>query len=146
MGTVFSAYDIRGNANDTLTVEYAWTVGKAFSEWLPEQGDVVVFKSQNAHGDIAHGFVEGLLLQGRSVIDGGYGDQSAVIGAIQDRQAVGGVLVSHEDASDVEIIALFGGDGSTIDQSKGLTDIQQLVDSGNFLPAAEKGHVKSLSA
>lgn len=146
MGTVFSAYDIRGNANDTLTVEYAWTVGKAFSEWLPEQGDVVVFKSQNANGDIAHGFVEGLLLQGRSVIDGGYGDQNAVITAIHDHQSVGGVLISHGDAESIEVIALFGGDGSTIDQSKGLADIQQLVDSGNFLPAPEKGHIKSLNA
>lgn len=146
MGTVFSAYDIRGNANDTLTVEYAWTVGKAFSEWLPEQGDVVVFKSQNANGDIAHGLVEGLILQGRSVVDGGYGDQNAVVATVQDQQAVGGVFISHEDAQGIEVITLFSGDGTVVDQSKGLMDIQQLVDSGNFLPAAEKGHIKSLNA
>jgi phosphomannomutase len=146
MGSIFSAYDIRGHAADTLTVEYAWTVGKAFSEWLPEQGDVVVFKEQNAHGDIAHGFVEGMLLQGRNIIDGGYGDKAAVIAAINDHKAVGGALVSHDEVQNLEIIALFDGQGSVVDQAAGLLDVQQLADSGNFLPAAEKGHIKSIDS
>lgn len=146
MGTVFSAYDIRGNANDTLTVEYAWTVGKAFSEWLPEQGDVVVFKTENANGDIAHGFVEGLILLGRNVVDGGYGDQNAVVSTVRDIQAVGGVCISHDDAQGIEIISLYASDGTAVDQAKGLLDIQQLADADNFLPAPEKGHIKSLGA
>lgn len=146
MGTTFSAYDIRGNAHDTLTVEYAWTVGKAFSEWLPDQGDVVVYKAQNANGDIAHGLVEGLILQGRTVVDGGYGDHDTVVTTVQDLRAVGGVFISHDEAQNIEIITLFSSDGVAIDQSKGLMDIQELVDSGNFLPAAEKGHIKSLNA
>jgi phosphomannomutase len=42
MGNTFSAYDIRGRIEESLTVEYTWTVGKAFADWLPEQGSVVV--------------------------------------------------------------------------------------------------------
>lgn len=146
MSTVFSAYDIRGRADDTLTVEYAWTVGKAFSEWLPEEGEVVVFKAENAHGDIAHGVVEGLLLQGRNVIDGGYGDQTAVVNAVNEHKAVGGVLISHDDVQSLEIIALFDANASAVTNESGLAEVSELVESGNFLPAAEKGHVKSISA
>ncbi len=143
MGTIFSAYDIRGHADDTLTVEHAWTVGKAFSEWLPEQGDVVVIKTANANKEIAHGFTEGILLQGRSVIDGGEGDQQAVVSAINENHSIGGALVGHDDIQNLEVIALFDSHGGVITDASGLPALHQLVDSGNFLPAPEKGQLKS---
>lgn len=141
MSTIFSSYDIRGRAGDTLTVESAWTAGKAFSEWLPEEGEVVVGKTADVNESICHGVIEGLLLQGRDVVSVD-GDQQAVIGAISERKAAGGVLVSHDGVQGYEVIAFFDAQGSTVTAETGLAEISELIDAGNFVPAASKGELK----
>jgi phosphomannomutase len=142
MSTIFSAYDIRGRAGETLTVEYAWTAGKALAEWLPEDGVVVVAKS-GTDESIAHALIEGVLLQGRNVAVVS-GDQQAVIDAINANQAAGGVLISHDGAQGLEVITLFDASGATITAESGLVTIAELIDAGNFLPAAEKGELTTL--
>lgn len=143
MSTIFSAYDIRGRAGDTLTVEYAWTVGKALAEWLADEGTVVVMKDTGADEAISHALVEGLLLQGRNVAIG-TGDQRAAVNAIATSQAAGGALISRENAQDLVVITLFDASGATVTAESGLMAISELIDAGNFLPAAEKGDVTSL--
>ncbi len=146
MGTIFSAYDIRGRVGDSLTTEYVWTVGKAFAEWLPEEGSVVIVKGAGANDTTAHALTEGLLLQGRDVIDGGQGDQQAVTGAIGDSQAAGGVLINHDELQDLEIITLFDARGVVVTADAGLASIEELITAGNFVPAAEKGSITSTSS
>ena len=48
MGTIFSATDIRGYVGESITTEYVWNVGKAFSEWLPQDGPVVIVEAETA--------------------------------------------------------------------------------------------------
>lgn len=143
MGTIFSAYDIRGRADDALSVEYAWTAGKAVAEYLPDEGSVAVIKAADVNTEVAHAFVEGILLQGRDVVDCGQGDEQAVIAAITDKKAAGGALISHDGVQNLEIIALYDASGASITEANGLTAISELVDSGNFLPAPAKGHLIS---
>lgn len=139
MGTIFSSTDVRGRIGESDTTEYIWNAGKAFAEWLPEGGNVVVIKSPMADASVARAFVEGLLLQGRAVVDAGDGDQSALIAAIDEAKAVGGALVDCDTAQNLVVITLLDGNASTVTAESGLNDINQLVESGNFLPAAEKG-------
>lgn len=133
--------DIRGRADDSLTTEYAWNVGKAFAEWLPEEGVVVMARSVNANETTAHAVVEGVLLQGRNVVDAGQADQLTVVSAIGDQKAAGGIVVSHDDLQGLEVIELFNAQGVSITAETGLTEIGQLVEAGNFVPAAEKGEI-----
>jgi len=144
MGITFSTNDIRGRADDTLTTEHAWNVGKAAAEWLPEQGDIVVVHSADANESTVRALTEGLLLQGRNVIDAGQGDQQAVVVAIGDKQAAGGVLITHDQLQNIEIITLFDAQAATVTAETGLAEIDQLVDAGNFMPAAEKGSIVQL--
>lgn len=144
MNTIFSSYDIRGRADESLTVEQAWTVGKAVAEWLPEQGVAVVGKSANANEAIANAVIEGLLLQGRNVVQSG-DDQQAVVEAIGTIQAAGGVLVSHDEVQGLEIITLFDTNGVTVTAEKGLMEIAELIEAGNFVPAANKGELTTAS-
>jgi len=139
MDIIFSASDIRGSLGNTLTVERAWTVGKAFAEWLTDEGSVVVVRTESANDSIARGAVEGLLLQGRDVIDAGVGEEQTVIGVIYDQKLVGGIFIDHEAIQNLETITLFDARGATITDSNGLSTIGELVNSGNFLPAATKG-------
>lgn len=142
MGTIFSAYDIRGRAGQSLTIEYAWTVGKAFAEWLADSGDIVVVKGAGADESLAHALIEGLLLQGRNVIDAGEGTQQTAGDTIRTSEAVGGVVVIHDALQDIEIISLFDSTAVMVTEDRGLAEIEQLIDAGNFLPASEKGQVK----
>lgn len=144
MTNVFSMNDIRGHADDSLTTEYVWNAGKALAEWLPEDGDLVIVKAQGAHEATAHALVEGALLQGRDVVDAGTGDRQKLIETIGDQQAAGGALVSHDDLQNLEVVELFDGRGVAITADIGLAEIDELVEAGNFVPAATKGNQKTL--
>ncbi len=141
MSTVFSAYDIRGRAGDTLTKEHAWNAGKAFSEWLPDPGPVIVYKNTSVNLDIYNSFIEGLLLMGRDVVDAGEGRKDDVVNALGDEKIVGGAMVVHDQAYDVEVISLFDANGAEITDKNGLTEVSQLVDAGQMIPAREKGSI-----
>jgi len=143
MGTLFSAYDIRGKLGENISKEYAWHVGQAFAEWLPDTGSIVVATSAAANESIAHAFIEGALLQGRDVIHVSGGSEQVIPDEIASSSATGGVLISHDDIQGMEIIALYDIHGTAIGAESGLSYIGELVEAGNFLPAATKGTLTS---
>lgn len=139
MTAIFSATDIRGTLGDDLTIEYIWDIGKAFAEWLASDGQVVVLRGSSVDESTVHALTEGVLLQGRSVIDAGTGDPQQLIATIMDKQAAGGVLIEYQTTQNLVVITLFDDRGVSLLDSTGLQQITQLVEAGNFLPAAEKG-------
>jgi len=137
---LISACDIRGTEATGLTVECAWNVGKALADWLPTAGSVaVVYLPTEKH--IADAVVEGLRLQGRSVIDGGSGDREAAKARIKTGGLSGAAVIGHDDAAKMTTIELYGEDAERIESESGLHEIQQLVEAGNFVPAAVKGEL-----
>jgi hypothetical protein len=139
MGSIFSAYDIRGRLGETLTVEYAWGAGKAFAEWLSNDGPVIVATAtQDANNEITHAFIEGILLLGRDVIHLGQRAQLAPNDII-DHKAAGAVVISHDGVQNLEILTFYDVHGGAVTADNGLTEISGLIDADNFLPAVEKG-------
>ncbi|RYX79432.1 hypothetical protein EON76_01795 [bacterium] len=143
MSIIFSGFDIRGRIDDSLTPEYAWNVGKAFADWLPEDGSVVVVVDPAASEPIVHAVIEGLRLQGRDVLDGGKGDLETLVRINADAKTAGGVLVSRDDLQNVETIRLFQENAVAITSDNGLIEIADLVEAGNFVPAAVKGELNA---
>lgn len=141
MSNVFSGFDIRGRVDDSLTPEYAWNVGKAFADWLPEDGSVVVVSTQTAVPTIVKAVIEGLRLQGRTVIDGGQGDEQTLVQVSVASKTAGGVLVGHDGLENVETIQLYQENAVAITADNGLIEISDLVEAGNFVPAAVKGEL-----
>jgi phosphomannomutase len=141
---LIGAYDIRGTEATGLTVEVAWNAGKALADWLPTTGSVVVayLPSQQA---IARAVIEGLRLQGRSVVDGGAGDTEAVKTYISTAGLSGGVVIAYDDMEKVITIELYREDAKLIDSESGLQEIRELVQAGNFVPAATKGELTQLA-
>lgn len=139
MGTVFSTGDIRGRVDETLTTDYVWNVGKAVADWLQDEGSIIIAKNASANEQTVHALIEGLLLQGRDVVDSGVGEEQLVASSVIDNKAAGGVYVAHDDLQNIEIISLFNGQGVRITAENGLFNLSELVDAGNFVPAAEKG-------
>jgi len=139
MATIFSSTDIRGTLGDGLTIEYIWDIGKAFADWLQQDGPIAIMRANSVDESTVHALTEGVLLQGRSVIDAGTGDPQQLIATIMDKQAVGGALVEYQSTQNLVVITLFDERGIGILDSSGLQEIIQLVDAGNFMPAAQKG-------
>lgn len=144
MSTIFSTNDFRGRADESLDAETAWNIGKAFAEWLPDDGSVVIVEAAGAHQPTAHAVTEGVLLQGRNVVVAA-GDQATIINAIADNKAIGGVLVSHDQLQGIEMIALYDTRGVALTSERGLDEVSAMVEAGNFVPMSEKGTVTPLA-
>ena len=138
---MFSSFDIRGRLSDSLTPEYAWNVGKAFSDWLPEDGHITIVSDQVSEPKITHAITEGIRLQGRDVIDGGHGDVKRLIQLTADHKSAGSIMISRDDIQGLEVIQLYQENGVAISSDNGLIEIGELVDAGNFVPAAVKGEL-----
>lgn len=141
---LISNYDIRGTEETGLTVECAWNVGKAIADWLPTVGRVaVMYLPSKKH--LADAAIEGLRLQGRDVIDGGNGDKEAAISYIKTAGLSGAVVISYDELEKMTTIELYQDEARLIDSETGLQAIRDLVEAGNFVPAATKGELTQLA-
>src|SRR5258706_3950137 len=69
---VFKSYDIRGKVDIDLNDDFCHKVAKAFADYLPEPGAVVVGYDMRADSArLAKAFMEGVKKQGRDVLDVG---------------------------------------------------------------------------
>jgi phosphomannomutase len=141
---LISNYDIRGTEETGLTVECAWNVGKALADWLPTVGKVAVMYLPQ-HKQLADAVVEGLRLQGRDVVDGGNGDKQAAISYVKTAGLSGAVVISYDELEKMTTIELYDDEARLIDSETGLQAIRDLVEAGNFVPAATKGELTQLA-
>gem|GEM_PF-483542 len=141
---LISAYDIRGTEANGLTVECAWNVGKALADWLPTAGDVMVVTVLTQH-TIASAVMEGLRLQGRTVVDGGVGGKEVARNYITAAGISGAVVVGFDELEKQVTIELYQHEAKLIDSKSGLKEIRALVEAGNFVPAAIKGELLHLA-
>jgi phosphomannomutase len=141
---LISGYDIRGTEATGLTVECAWNVGKAVADWLPAAGYVAVMHTP-AQEEIADAVIEGLRLQGRSVVNGGNGDKEAAKTYVATARIAGAVVVGFDELENVITIEIYQQDALLVDAQAGLGEIRALVEAGNFVPAVVKGELTQLS-
>lgn len=137
---LLSAYDIRGTEATGLTVDSAWNVGKALADWLPTMGSVVVvYRPDQKH--LADAVVEGLRLQGRNVVDGGNGDEETAKTLVKTGGLSGAAVIGFDELEKLITIELYREEAKLIDSQSGLREIIELVQAGNFVPAALKGEL-----
>lgn len=141
---IFTDYDIRGTTETGLTIEFAWNVGKAVADWLPTGGNVIVLYVP-AGQMTANAVIEGIRLQGRNVVDGGVGDKDAATAHIKTSGLSGAVVVGVEESTGITTIQIYKEDGSLVDGESGLKSIAELVEAGNFVPAAVKGELTAIA-
>jgi len=141
---LISAFDIRGTEESGLDVECAWNVGKALADWLPNAGSVVVVTLPTTV-NLAEAVIEGLRLQGRTVIDGGNGDNEAAIAQVKTSGLAGAAVVGFDEMEHVATISLYQEEGRLITMETGLKEIRELVQAGNFVPAVAKGELTQIA-
>lgn len=139
-----TTYDIRGTEATGLSVEYTWNIGKAFADWLPTDGRVLVTTTPTQEM-IATAIIEGLRLQGRAVIGAGQLSKEQIIERVTSDHLSGAVLVSFDELEQVSVIELYQHDSHLITSETGLLDLLNLAQAGNFVPAAVKGELTALA-
>lgn len=137
-------YGIRGTVETGLTTEFAWNVGKSVADWLPTSGTVIVLYVP-AGQSTANAVIEGVRLQGRSVVDGGIGDKDAASAHIKTSGLSGAVVIGVEESTSITTIQIYNEDAAIVGKGTGLEQVVELVESGNFVPAAVKGEVTAIA-
>jgi hypothetical protein len=93
----------------------------------------------------ANAIIEGIRLQGRNVVDGGVGDKDAATAHIKTSGLSGAVVVGVEESTGITTIQIYKEDGNLVDGESGLKSIAELVEAGNFVPAAVKGELTAIA-
>jgi uncharacterized protein YuzE len=141
---LISAYDIRGTETTGLTVECVWNVGKAAADWLPTDGRVLIAGSK-AQLNLINAAIEGVRLQGRAVIEAGELTKQQVIECITADHLSGAILIGYDELEQVTTVEIYQHEGHLVTSETGLKTFRDLIEAGNFVPAATKGELTSLA-
>src|SRR6185436_3421130 len=138
MDAIFKAYDVRGRVGTELTEETVQQIGKAFADWLPEQGLVAVGRDMRPDSAaLAKALIEGLKSQGRDVINIGQVTTDMIYFAVGHYKYAGGAVVtaSHNPGAD-NGIKFCASEARAVGAESGLFEIRDIVKGGSFKPAA----------
>ena len=141
----FTDNDIRAKLTSGESLDFAWNVGRALSDWLAAEGSVVVLRQDQVNEDLVKAVIEGSRLQGRGVCDAGTGNYETLKSTIQNGGYAGGVLLGTSESDNHIVIELYKDSAELIDSRTGLSDIEMMIESGNMAPSATKGELTQLA-
>ena len=141
LASIFKAYDIRGKVGTELTSEVTEKVGKAFANWLPEQGAVAVGRDMRPDSkDLAEGIIRGLRAQGRDVWDIGEVTSDMIYFAVGANELAGGAMVTaSHNPGEYNGIKFCREQAKPIGEESGLFEIRDLAQKNDFTPSQNEG-------
>ncbi|HKX73683.1 MAG TPA: phosphomannomutase/phosphoglucomutase [Candidatus Saccharimonadales bacterium] len=145
---IFKAYDIRGKVGSELSNETCNQIGRAFADWLPQEGVVAVGHDMRPDSaDLAAQFIEGLRQQGRDVWDIGQVTSDMIYFAVgKFNLAGGGVITASHNPGEYNGIKLYRDKVTPVGLDSGLDAVRDAVMHGTFKePAATPGTVTKRS-
>lgn len=139
LANIFKAYDIRGKVGEELNPEVVGAIGKAFADWLPNEGAVAVGRDMRPDSaELAQAMIDGLTAQGREVIDIGEVTSDMIYFAVGSMNLAGGAMVTASHNPGIyNGIKLCREEAKPVGIEGGLADIRDAALSGTFRPAAE---------
>ena len=135
---IFKAYDIRGKVGSELTNEVAHSVGRAFADWLPNEGAVAVGRDMRPDSaELAASLIQGLTKQGRKVIDIGQVTSDMIYFAVGSQQLAGGAMVTaSHNPGEYNGIKLCREEARPVGLESGLGEIRDAALAGQFKDAS----------
>ena len=140
INNIFKAYDVRGKVGTELTPDVSNRIGKAFADWLPEQGAVAVGRDMRPDSaELADALIEGLRSQGRNVINIGQVTSDMIYFAVGHLKLAGGVMITaSHNPGEYNGIKFCREQAKPVGQESGLFEVRDNVISTTFKPAAEQ--------
>lgn len=130
---IFKAYDIRGLTPQELNPKIAYSISRAFADFLPKGQVAVGYDMRKDSHKLAVAFMAGLIKQGREVIDLGLITSDMIYYAIGHYKLAGGAMItaSHNLAG-YDGIKLTGKGVVPIGIDTGLLKIEDQVEHHHF--------------
>lgn len=145
---IFKAYDVRGKVGSELNDEICNNIGKAFADWLPQEGIVAVGHDMRPDSSqLASQLIEGLRAQGRDVWDIGQVTSDMIYFAVGKWDLAGGAVVTaSHNPGEYNGIKLYRDKVTPVGLDSGLDKIRDAVANQVFKPAAaQMGSVEKRS-
>ena len=138
---IFKAYDVRGKAGTELNAETVRTIGRAFGDWLPKTGPVVVGHDMREDSEkLATELMLGLREQGREVIDIGLVTTDMTFFAVGNYGFAGGAMITaSHNAAEYNGIKFAADEAKPVGLQSGLAEIRDLAMANKFTPAETPG-------
>lgn len=142
---IFKAYDIRGKVGEELTNDVAYDVGRALADVLETDGVVAVGRDMRPDSEaLANALIEGLLVQGRDVLDIGQITTDMIYFAVGSEKLAGGAVVTaSHNPGEYNGIKLCRDEAKPIGIETGLAAVRDAVLNTNFKPAASHPGVRT---
>ena len=138
--SIFKAYDIRGTYPDQIDAKVAFRIGAAMVRFLGASRLVVGRDMRTMAPEIQDAVIEGMMSQGCDVVDIGVASTPMVYYAIGKIACDGGMAVtaSHNPKQYIGF-KMCRAEARPLSGDTGIKDIQQLVETGDLEPKAQKG-------
>ncbi len=137
---IFRAYDIRGLVPEELNAEIARDIARAFADMLPE-GTVAVGRDMRTDSEqLATAFIEGLIQQGREVLDVGMITSDMISFAVGQYDLAGGAMITaSHNPGEYDGIKLTAAGVTPVGVDSGLLEIKEKVIEQSYQQVAEEG-------
>lgn len=137
---IFKTYDIRGISPDELSPDVAYKVGMALSDFLDEGKIAVGRDMRNDSAALAKGLIEGLIHQGREVIDIGMVTSDMIYFAVGKYSLSGGAMITaSHNPGQYNGIKLTARGVHPIGVESGLMSIKEKILADDFKKPAGNG-------
>jgi phosphomannomutase len=143
LNNIFKSYDVRGKVGSELTPEVVSLIGKAFGNWLPNEGAVAVGRDMRPDSaELAAALIAGLQAQGRNVIDIGEVTSDMIYFAVGHLGLAGGAMVTaSHNPGEYNGIKFCREEAKPIGENSGLFEIRDAA-SGEFADAEVDGTIE----
>ncbi|PBI80628.1 phosphomannomutase [Rahnella victoriana] len=144
--TCFKAYDIRGRLGDELNTDIAYSIGRAFGQYMNAKTVAIGGDIRLSSEELKASLAEGLQDSGVNVIDLGVtGTEEIYFSAFHlDIDGAIEVTASH-NPMDYNGMKLVGRGAKPISGDSGLNDIRDLIETGKFKTFENKGSYSKTS-
>ena len=133
---IFKAYDIRGLSPQELNPKVAYSIGRAYADFLPTGKVAVGHDMRKDSHRLSEAFVTGLLKQGREVIDLGLVTSDMVYYVVGKYKLAGGAMITaSHNPKGYDGIKLTGKNVVPIGIDSGLLEIEEEIENDLYKKA-----------
>lgn len=144
ISNIFKAYDVRGKVGSELNPDVVSRIGKAFGQWLPEQGAVAVGRDMRPDSaELAKAVIEGLRSVGRDVWDIGEVTSDMIYFAAGHFNLAGGVMITaSHNPGEYNGIKFCREQAKPVGVETGLLEVRDLTNANEFASTGAHGKLE----
>lgn len=141
---IFKAYDVRGKVGSELNPDVVTRIGKAFGQWLPNQGPVAVGRDMRPDSaELAAAVIEGLRSVGREVWDIGEVTSDMIYFAAGHFNLAGGVMITaSHNPGEYNGIKFCREEAKPVGVETGLLEVRDLAAENKFATVETLGELQ----